>query len=360
MTTSPARPDPDKRAALALRVWKYKEGEVVSLMIHLGDRLGLYRAMVGQGPVQVETLAAQTGTHPRWILEWVRSQAAAGLVDTVDGESFELSPEAAEVLADETGSLWFAAGAFLGGVASPDVVDRLADAFRTGIGLSYDDLGPSVAHSTERMLGPWSRLALVPRVLPAVDGVVERLNVGGRVADVGCGSGVAALAVATAFPHARIEGYDPSRHAIAAARLRAAEASVSNAEFHLAAAFDLPDQPTYDLVMALDCIHDMPRPGEALAAIRRAIRADGALLIKDIRGGATWQDNQRNPLLAMMYGTSVAHCMSSALSEPGGAGLGTLGFHRQLAERMCREAGFAHFAVHDFDDPANLYYEVRP
>ena len=130
--------------------------------------------------------------------------------------------------------------------------------------------------------------------------------------------------------------------------------------FHVAGAADLPAEPTYDFVMTLDCIHDMPRPAEAIAAIRRAIEPDGTWLIKDIRAGATWADNQRNPVLAMMYGTSVATCMSSALSEPGGAGLGTLGFHPQLAEQMCREAGFSRFTVHDFEEPANLYYEVRP
>jgi hypothetical protein len=104
----------------------------------------------------------------------------------------------------------------------------------------------------------------------------------------------------------------------------------------------------------------MPRPAEAIAAIRRAIRPDGTWLIKDIRSGPAWPDNIGNPMLAMMYGISVSACLSSALSQPGGAGLGTLGFHPELAATMCREAGFSRFTTHDFDDPANLYYEVRP
>ncbi len=352
--------DPDRRASLALQVWGYKQGEVVSLMIYLGDQLGMYRAMAGQGPIRAAGLAARTGLHERWLLEWLRGQAAAGLVDTTDGEVFELSPEAAEILADEEESLWFAAGAFQGGMAPPDVVDRLADAFRTGRGLTYDDLGPSAAHGVERMLAPWTRLALVPRILPALDGVWARLTKGGRVADVGCGSGVALLTMAAAFPNSRFDGFDPSHHAMARARARLAETGLTNVELHVAGAVELPNEPTYDLMVTLDCIHDMPHPAEAIAAIRRAMAADGTWLIKDIRAGATWRDNQRNPVLAMMYGTSVATCMSSALSEPGGAGLGTLGFHPGLAETMCREAGFTRFLVHDFDDPANLYYEVRP
>src|SRR5580693_10792989 len=112
----------DRLAAFALRVWGYKQGEVVSLMIHLGDRLGLYRAMTGMGPTTAADLAAATGLQERWLLEWLRSQAAASLIDTEDGETFELSPEAATVLADHDGSLFFAAGAFRGGIAPPEVV----------------------------------------------------------------------------------------------------------------------------------------------------------------------------------------------------------------------------------------------
>jgi 2-polyprenyl-3-methyl-5-hydroxy-6-metoxy-1,4-benzoquinol methylase len=355
-----AAPDPDRLGQLALRVWQYKQGEVVSLMIHLGDRLGLYRALAGAGPIGAEDLAARTGLQSRWLLEWLRCQAASGLVESGDGETFELTPEAEAVLADETGSLWFAAGAFQGGVVPPEVRDRLADAFRTGIGLAYDDLGPDAAHGVERMLAPWSRLALVPNILPSLDGVVERLRTGARVADVGCGAGVALLAMAEAFPGSQFIGYDPSKHAIARAQENLTRAGLANVELRPEGAQALPDSPTYDLVVTFDCIHDMPHPDEAISAIRRAITPDGTWLIKDIRSSGSWAYDQRNPVLAMMYGTSVAHCMSSALSEPGGAGLGTLGFDRHTAEAMCRKAGFTTFRVHDFDDPANLYYEVRP
>jgi 2-polyprenyl-3-methyl-5-hydroxy-6-metoxy-1,4-benzoquinol methylase len=320
----------------------------------------LYKALAGAGWLSAEDLGERTGLHSRWLLEWLRGQAAAGLLDTQDGTEFMLTEEGADVLADEEGSLWFAAGAFTGSSAAPEVVDRLADAFRTGIGLSYDDLGPSAAHQVERMLGPWSRLALVPVIIPALEGVVERLRQGARVADVGCGAGVALLAMADAFPSSHFEGFDISRHAIDRARRKAAEGGLGNVEFHVRAAEELPASPPFDLIVTLDCIHDMPRPQEAIAAIRRAIADSGTWLIKDIRCGPNWADNARNPLLAMMYATSVATCMSSAMSEPSGAGLGTLGFNRELAERMCRDAGFETFRVHDFEDPANLYYEVKP
>jgi 2-polyprenyl-3-methyl-5-hydroxy-6-metoxy-1,4-benzoquinol methylase len=352
--------DNDKRALYALQVWGYKQGEVVAYMIHLGDELGLYRTMRGAGPLTADELATRTDLDARWLLEWLRSQGAAGLLETDDGEHFELSDEGAEVLADEETSVWFAGGAFRGGATPPDVTPRLLDAFRTGEGLSYDDLGPSAAHSIERMLAPWTRLVLVPVILPRLSGVVEKLRRGARVADVGCGAGVALESMATAFPNSSFEGYDPSGHAIERAENRMIAAGISNVTVHVAGAADLPIEPSYDFVLTLDCIHDMTHPTEAMSAIRRSVRSDGTWLIKDIRAASTWTDNLKNPMLALMYGTSVTTCMSSALSEPGGAGLGTLGLHPELVEQMCRDAGFTSFTLHDVDDPANLYYEIRP
>ncbi len=352
-------PTPDEVNLFAFNVWSYKQGEVVSLMIHLGDRLGLYRALDGAGPVTAKELAAKTGLHERWLLEWLRGQAAAKLLRYHEPDRFELTPAGAAVLADEDASLAFAAGAFAE-PTSPEVAAKLADAFKTGIGLSYQQLGANAAHRTERMLGPWTRLALVPRILPALDGVVAKLEAGAVAADVGCGAGVALLAMAKAFPRASFHGFDPSSHAIGRARAKVAEAGLRNVELHVAGGEELPREPAFDFVITFDCIHDMTRPREVIAAIRRALRPDGTWLIKDIRSRPRFEENLRNPMLAMFYGFSVSACMSSALSEPGGAGLGTLGFNPDVAKRMTVEAGFDRFKLHDFDDAANLYYEVRP
>ena len=357
--TTEAGLDEDAVLATALTVWSYKQGEVVSLMIHLGDRLGLYRSMDGAGPLTAAELADRTSLKERWLLEWLRSQGAAQLLVTSDGEHFELTPEAASVLADEHGSLWFAAGAFSGAAAPTDVLDDLADAFRTGRGLPYDALGETTAHATARMLGPWARLALIPAILPILDGVVDKLEQGIQVADLGCGAGVAVLTMAEAFPASTFTGFDSSAHAIEKARTAATTMGLENVSFEIATSDDLPDTPTYDLVLSFDCLHDMTFPATAISDVHRALTPDGTYLIKDIRAGATWQENLKNPLLAMMYGQSVTVCMSSALSENGGAGLGTLGLHPELAEQMCREAGFTSFVQHDVGDPANLYYEVR-
>lgn len=351
--------DPDELNEFAFQVWSYKQGEMVSLMIHLGDRLGLYRALADRGPVTAAELSRETGLDERWLLEWLRGQVAAKLLEYREGDRFELTPVGTAVLADEEQSLAFAAGAFGGGFP-PDVVEGLAEAFRTGIGLSYDDHGPMAAHRTERMLGPWARLALVPVILPALDGVVEKLEQGASVLDVGCGAGVAVFAMAKAFPGSTFHGYDPSRHAIERAREKAAEEGIDNVEFFHRRGEEVPPEPRYDLVITFDCLHDMTRPDLVMAAIRRAIDEDGTWLVKEIRSHPDFEKNLRNPMLALLYGFSVSSCMSSALSEPGGMGLGTVGLHPVKAREMTRQAGFTRFEEHDFEDPANLYYEVRP
>ncbi|MGH7818515.1 MAG: class I SAM-dependent methyltransferase, partial [Candidatus Binatia bacterium] len=241
------------------------------------------------------------------------------------------------------------------------IVEKLPEAFRTGVGLSYDAAGPEGAQGVERLLAPWFRTMLVPRALPALDGVVPKLEKGARVADVGCGAGVALIELSKAYPRSEYHGYDVSRHAIERAHRNAAEAGVRNVTFHDAGGERLPADERFDLVTTFDCLHDMTAPGAVVRAIRRAIRPDGTWLIADINARPTFEQNlEKNPLCAMMYGFSVMTCMSSALSEPGGAGLGTLGLSEELARRMTSEAGFTRFRRHDFDNPVNAYYEVRP
>lgn len=366
-TTVTAELDDEAVRAMAFRVWSNKQGEMVSLLIHLGDRLGLYQAMAGAGPLTSAELAERAGgLSERWVREWVSAQAAAELVDHIvepdpsgagDVDRFELTPAGRAVLLDEGASLFSAVGAFTGPMP-PDLVDDLADCFRTGLGLPYDRLGPSGAHRTERMLGPWARLALVPVILPMLGGVVAKLEAGADVCDVGCGSGVAIDAMAEAFPASRFVGYDPSRHAVE--RARAKLAGRDNVEIVHARAEDLPAEPTFDLALTFDCLHDMTRPDDALAAVRTALRDDGTLLVKEIRCGETLTENRHNPMLAMLFGFSITSCMSSATSEPDGMGLGTVGLPFAKLRALGEAAGFTRFARHDPGEPSNVYYELRP
>jgi SAM-dependent methyltransferase len=351
----------------AFNVWNYKQGEMVSLMIHLGQRLDLYRSMAGIGPITSVELAERTGLDERWLREWLYGHAAAGLIDHDPDTGFELTDVGAAVLADDQNSLFYAAGAFTAPPPAPGIVEAMVESFRSGIGLTYDDRGPSAAHQTEQSLGPWVRLALLPRILPALDGVEAKLDAGAVVADIGCGSGVALLTMAGRYVDTRFHGYDSSRHAITRARANLAAAHLSDdrtgdgrVAFHLVDGSALPTEPTFDLVLTFDCLHDMTDPAGVASAIRAAIAPDGTWLIKDIRCADTFEGNRKNPMLAMMYGFSIEGCLASSTSEPGGAGYGTLGLPPAAMEDLCRSAGFTRFRVHDFDDPANLYYEVRP
>ncbi len=353
--------DSDRVRQMLYIVFGHLTGAVTSAMIHLGDRLGLYRAMHAAGrPLSPTELAACTGLHERWVREWLYGQAAARLVDYVGDDQFVLAAEAAWILADEASPL-FAAGAFHSLPEQFAVVRQLPDCFRKGLGLPYDVLGPEGAAGIERFLGPWFRHFLVPVVLPSLEGVVNKLQKGAKVADLGCGAGVALLEMARAFPCSEFHGYEISMHALDRAQRNLAASGLRNVRLHHANAESLPADHSFDLITAFDCIHDMTRPRAVLRAAYCALKADGTLFIVDINTRPTFEENlHHNPLAAMMYGISVLACLSSSLSEPDGEGLGTLGLTEPLLREMAAEAGFTQLLRHDFQNPVNAYYELRP
>ncbi len=353
--------DPEKLEATVEQVFGYLGGAVIASMIYLGDHLGLYRALAAADtPLTSDELATRTGLHERWVREWLRGQAAARLVDYRGDDRFALSPEGVMVLADER-SPAFAAGGFCGLPQQMAVLDQLPQCFRSGRGLPYDAFGLEGNRGVERMFAPWFRTMLVPVALPALDGVVAKLDAGAHAADVGCGAGVAVIEMAKAYPRSQFHGYEISKYALERAAANLAESGLRNVTFHDANGDALPTDGSLDLVTTFDCLHDMANPAPVIAAIRKAITPDGTWLIADIKSHPTFEGNlEKNPMAGMMYGFSVLSCMSSALSEPDGAGLGTLGFTEDLARTMTRDAGFTRFRTHDFANPMNAYYEVRP
>ena len=359
MPTDTAGIDPDTLKAAGQQIFGHLKGALISAMIHLGDVLGLYRALRGAGPMNSQQLADKTGLHERWVREWIHGQAAAGLIGYHGNGQFELSAEMGVLLADES-SPKFAAGIFSDLPQRMMLLERLSESFRTGLGLPYDARGAQGARGIERVFGPWFRTALVPTVLPALDGVTDKLRTGGRAADVGCGAGVAVLEMAKAYPRSEFHGYDISQHALARAEENKRTAGLTNVTFHNAKTDGLPDNGSLDFITTFDCIHDMTDPAGTIRAIRAALRSDGTWFIADINTAPTFEENLKNPLTGMFYAFSVMGCMSSAMSEPGGAGLGTLGFNEQVARKMATEAGFGQFKRHDFENPFNAYYEVRP
>ena len=356
--------DPDRLRMFSFLVFSKLEGAVTSGMIHLGDRLGLYAALAASSSMLTDDeLATRTSLHPRWVREWIRNQAAARIIDVVftDGhERYGQSTEARIVLADESHPA-FGMGMFHRLPQTMNALEYLPESFRSGLGRDYDSHGPDGAVGIERSFEPWSRSHLLPTVLPALDGVLARLERGARVADVGCGAGGAAIRMAAAFPASTVTGYDISRHALERAVERRRSESVTNVDFRDPRRDPLPEDGSLDLVTAFDCIHDMTHPQDVMASIRRSLNDDGVWLLVDIKALDTFEETMaKNPMASLMYGISVMSCMSSAMSMPGGAGLGTLGLPESVARRMAADAGFTRFRRLDIEHSLNAFYEIRP
>jgi 2-polyprenyl-3-methyl-5-hydroxy-6-metoxy-1,4-benzoquinol methylase len=351
--------DPERLKDYAKQLFGHLSGAVTSTLIYLGDELGLYRALA-EGPATSEELARRTGLAERWVREWLYNQAAAQVVENRGAGRFALSPEAEAVLADERHPA-FGLGMFSQLPKQIGVATQLRECFRTGVGLPYDALGPEGAQGVERGFAPWVRNFLVPVGVRRIEGLREKLEAGARVADVGCGAGLALIELAKHFPKSELHGYELSRHALARAEANQREAGTPNVHFHDVRAEPLPGDGRFDLVLTFDCLHDMAHPQEVMERIRHAIAPDGVWMIADIKAHPTFEENaEKNPMAALMYGFSVLTCMSSALSEPGGAGLGTLGLPESRAREMTARAGFTRFRRLEIDHPVNAFYEVRP
>jgi SAM-dependent methyltransferase len=354
-------PDPDKLKQYAFQLFSKLEGAVTAGMVHLGDQLGLYVAMKRAGsPLTTAELAGQTGLNERWVREWAYNQAAAKMIDVDEQQRFSLSAEAEAVLASPDHPA-FGMGMFHRLPETMQSLERARDSFVTGIGSDYDSHGPGGAVGIERSFEPWNNANLLPVVLPALDGVVDRLTAGASAIDIGCGAGGAVLMMAAAFPSSIFVGYDISRYALDRASEKLGKAALANARFCDPRTTPMPADHSVDFVSTFDCIHDMTQPLEMMQSIRAALADDGTWLLVDIKALDTFEQNVRkNPMAALMYGISVLSCMSSALSEPDGAGLGTLGLSANLAEQMARQAGFTRFRKLDIDHSVNAFYEVRP
>lgn len=328
----------------------------------LGDQLGLYRALAEGGPMNSERLAERTNLSERWVREWLYQQACIGQISYESGsDEFHLSREAIAVLADEDHPAYMG-GMFQSVVAIYETVDQLPECFRTGLGQSFDDKGEGCACGIERMSRKFQNDYLVPVVLPQLDGIVERLTGGARVADVGCGGATSTIAMAKAFPQSEFIGYDISMHALNRARNNINAAGVKNISLHNPIDQPLPEDTSFDFITTFDVIHDSTHPRELITAIRGSLKEDGTWLCADVKGKPTFAENlSDNPMATLAYSFSVTVCMSAGLSTPDGAGMGTLGFHEQKAREMTAELGFSRFSNVPYEnDMFNAFYEIRP
>ena len=353
--------DWDKAAQFARRTGQQVAAAMNVNLSYLGDQLGLYKTLHQVGPVTSEQFAKHTGFHERWLREWLRHQACNEQVEyDPTSDAFSLSNEAAAVLCDEDSPLYFAGG-FTAFAATRVVTEKLPEIFKTGIGFSYDDHGSTCACGVERMNNYVPRFALVQEILPEISGLNELLEEGIEVADVGCGAAISLLNMAKSFPNSNFTGYEVSSHALSRARANVADWGLANVRILDARDQPLPDDHSIDFITTFDVVHDTPFPDKLIGDIRQALKTNGVWLCSDIRSFPTFAENlEELPHAAIMYGFSLHVCMSSAMSEEGGAGLGTLGFNEEVAQQMTSAAGFTSFRRLDFENAINNFYEIRP
>ena len=350
------QPDQDKLNAFLGRMVGDLGSVATGALVLLGDRLGLFKAMQDGESVTAAELAARTGLHERYVREWLAAQAAAGYVEyDSGGDRFFLNPEQATVFADED-SPAFMGGAFE--VMSALWIDepKVAEAFRTGRGVAWHDHSACLFRGTERFFRPGYNANLISSWLPALDGVVEKLERGARVADVGCGHGASTVVMARAFPNSHFTGFDSHPASIERARRCAAEAGVSaNTRFEPARAKDYPG--TYDLVAFFDCLHDMGDPVGAAAHVLGTLRRDGTWMIVEPFAHDRLADNL-NPVGRVYYAASTMVCTPSSLAQEVGLGLGAQAGELRLRQ-VVTAGGFTRFR-RAAETAFNIVLEARP
>ncbi|WP_127505466.1 class I SAM-dependent methyltransferase [Actinoplanes solisilvae] len=321
----------------------------------IGDKLGLYRAMAGAGPITPGELADSTGTVERYVREWLCAQAAAGYVAYAGDDRFELPVENAIALTDES-SPACVIGGFELMLAAVRSTDRMVTAFRTGAGVGWHEHHKDLFEGCERFFRPGYHAHLTAEWIPAMDGVEERLRTGIRVADVGCGLGASTVLLAGAYPASTFVGTDYHDESISSARERAAAGGVGNrTRFEVGRAKELSG--TYDLICLFDSLHDMGDPAGVLGHLRESLDPAGSVLLVEPYAGNAIADNL-NPVGAVYYGASTLLCTPNSLSQEVGAALGAQAGESRL-RAVAESAGFTRFD-RIAETPFNMVFQLRP
>ena len=332
---------------------------ISSALVVIGDKLGLYKAMAGVGPLTPAELAARTATDERYLPPWLVNHAAGGYVsyDPATGR-YALTPEQAVALTDET-SPFYVLGGFQVFTSAMKAEPRIAEAFKTGAGLAWGEHDAGLFHGTERFFRPGYEANLVQQWIPALEGADAKLQAGAIVADVGCGHGASTLIMAKAYPNSRFFGFDIHAPSIERAQeLAAADGVADRVVFAVADATGFPGSG-YDLVAYFDCLHDLGDPVGALRHARQVIKPDAHLLIVEPMAGERDADNL-NPVGRIFSAASVLICTPNALAT-GGNGhepLGTIATEQALRE-VATAGGFTRFR-RATETPFNRIFEARP
>ncbi len=357
-TTAPAaQVDEDKLMQFVFRAVDEVGATLNAALVVMGDKLGLYRALADAGGCSPGELAERTGTAERYVREWLNAQAAGGFV-AYDPESghYSLEPEQAIALTQQDSPAYLP-GFFQ--IALGSVIDspRIVEKAREGGGFGWHEHVHDVHEGCERFFRPGYNAHLVTEWLPALEGVVERLQAGATVADVGCGHGASTILMARSFPNSTFVGSDYHEGSIATARERAAEAGVSDRVSFQVAPASAYSGSSYDLVTMFDCLHDMGDPVGAARHVRSTLSGDGTWMIVEPNAGDRIEDNF-NPVGRAYYGFSTLLCTPASLSQDVGLALGAQAGEARIGE-VVRTAGFERFR-RVAETPFNLVFEARP
>lgn len=326
-------------------------------LIVIGDKLGLYKAMAGAGPMTSQELAKKTGTTERYVREWLAAQAAGGFV-TYDpaSQSYTLPPEQAFALADEESPV-FLPGFFDIVAACVKDEPKIREAFRTGKGVGWHEHDHALFAGTERFFRPNYRANLIGSWIPALEGVDTKLKAGAKVADVGCGLGTSTVLMAQAYPKSTFVGYDYHQGSIDMAREAANKAGVGDrVKFEVAKAKDYPGRD-YDFVAFFDCLHDMGDPEGAARHVHQTLKKDGTWMLVEPFANDKLEDNL-NPIGRVFYGASTMLCTPASLSQEVGLGLGAQAGEKRLST-ILKAAGFSSVR-RATETPFNIVLEARP
>jgi 2-polyprenyl-3-methyl-5-hydroxy-6-metoxy-1,4-benzoquinol methylase len=326
-------------------------------LVVIGDKLGLYKAMAGGDPLTPADLAARTGCRERYLREWLCQQAASGYVEyDAEGGTFRLPPEQELALAHDD-SPAFIPGAFQLIAAIVKDEPHITERFRSGEGFGWHEHDHDLFEGTERFFRPGYLANLVASWLPSLDGVVEKLEAGARVADVGCGHGASTILMAQAYSRSTFVGTDYHEGSIEAARRAAERAGVADRiTFEVSSAKQLSGGP-YDLVCVFDALHDMGDPVGAARQVRSQLADDGTWLVVEPMAGDAIEDNL-NPVGRVFYAGSTMLCTPASLSQEVGLALGAQAGEQRLTE-VLNEGGLSRVR-RSAETPFNLVLEVRP
>jgi len=325
-------------------------------LVRVGDKLGLYKALAAGGPQTPAELAKRTETTERYVREWLCNQAAGGYV-TYDSQTgkFLLSEEQTFTLADEN-SPAFLPGMFQVALAAVKAEEQITERFKTGKGMGWHEHHPELFVGTERFFRPGYAANLIGSWIPALEGVKEKLERGGTVADVGCGLGASTILMAKSYPNSTFFGFDYHDKSIETARQRAKDAGVGDRiQFKTARAKDYPGKD-YDFVTFFDCLHDMGDPVGAAAQVRSTLKNDGTWMIVEPSAGDKIEDNL-HPIGRAFYGASTLLCTPASLSQEVGLALGAQAGEKKLKE-VITAGGFKRFR-RATQTPFNLIFEAR-